>query len=189
MNLGEIIFSHHIILSAIFIFLITLSIASWYLIFRKILFFFSEENSLKNNKNTDSLSSNLVNEALKIIKNNSKNQDLAKRKINLLFENFKNHLSFGQNLLASIANLTPFIGLFGTVIGVYFALIDISNQGSANIAVVAKPIGEALIATAFGLWCAIPASFAFNFFAKRSANLLKKIQIVIEEKSIELEEK
>lgn len=69
----------------------------------------------------------------------------------------------GLTVLASIAATSPFIGLFGTVYGIYKALINISTEGQMNIAAVAGPIGEALIATAIGLFVAIPAVMAYNF--------------------------
>lgn len=186
MNLAEILLHQHWLLSIIFTLLIALSLASWYVIFKKIFFFAAENKSLKNS-DQNSLAQKLLVQAAQIIDYNS--SELSKKKLNLLFEEFKDHLNFGQNFLASIANLTPFIGLFGTVIGVYLALMDISTEGSANIAVVAKPIGEALIATAVGLWCAIPASFAFNFFSKKSSSLLKKVKLTVEEKLIQIEER
>ena len=64
--------------------------------------------------------------------------------------------------LASIGSTAPFIGLFGTVWGIYHALIAISSSGSAQIDQVAGPIGEALIMTALGLAVAIPAVLGFN---------------------------
>ncbi len=186
MNLAEILLHQHWLLSIIFSLLLILSVVSWYVIFRKIFFFKKEQKSLQNS-DKNSLSQKLLSQAFEIVK--SENAELNKKKLNIVFEEFKDHVNFGQNFLASIANLTPFIGLFGTVIGVYIALMDISSEGSANIAVVAKPIGEALIATAVGLWCAIPASFAFNFFSKKSSLLLKKVKLLVEEKLIQIEEK
>ncbi len=68
----------------------------------------------------------------------------------------------GLSTLASIGATAPFIGLFGTVWGIYHALINISQSGQMSIAAVAGPIGEALIATAAGLFVAIPAVLAYN---------------------------
>lgn len=186
MNLTEILLHQNWLLSIIFALLLGLSLVSWYVIFKKIFFFRNEQKALQNS-DQNSLSGKLLNKSFEILKGN--NAELNKKKLNLVFEEFKDHLNFGQNFLASIANLTPFIGLFGTVIGVYMALMDISAEGSANIAVVAKPIGEALIATAVGLWCAIPASFAFNFFSKKSSSLLKKVKLTVEERLIQIEDK
>ena len=69
--------------------------------------------------------------------------------------------------LATTASATPFIGLFGTVWGIMGSFHGIGQQGSANLAVVAPGISEALIATAFGLAAAIPAVIAYNYFVNR----------------------
>jgi len=76
-------------------------------------------------------------------------------------------LETGLGLLATIGNTAPFIGLFGTVVGIMSALRGISQTGAAGLDVVAGPIGEALIATAVGLACAIPAVVAYNSFVRR----------------------
>ena len=75
-------------------------------------------------------------------------------------------LQFGQVLLASIGSTAPFIGLFGTVWGIYHALVSISAAGSISIERVSGPVGEALVMTAAGLAVAIPAVLAFNIFGK-----------------------
>ncbi|MDY6991292.1 MAG: MotA/TolQ/ExbB proton channel family protein [Pseudomonadota bacterium] len=71
-------------------------------------------------------------------------------------------LEAGLTLLAAIGNTAPFLGLLGTVLGIYNALITISAQGRATLATVAAPVGEALIMTAFGLAVAIPAVLGYN---------------------------
>ncbi len=76
-------------------------------------------------------------------------------------------LQFGQVLLASIGSTAPFIGLFGTVWGIYHALLAISTSGGITIERVAGPVGEALVMTAAGLAVAIPAVLAYNIFGKR----------------------
>ncbi len=75
-------------------------------------------------------------------------------------------LQFGQVLLASIGSTAPFIGLFGTVWGIYHALISISAAGTISIERVSGPVGEALVMTAAGLAVAIPAVLAYNIFGK-----------------------
>jgi biopolymer transport protein TolQ len=69
--------------------------------------------------------------------------------------------------LATVGSTSPFIGLFGTVIGIMKSFAEIGAKGSANLATVAPGIAEALIATAAGLLAAIPAVIAFNFFGSR----------------------
>ncbi|MBW2401614.1 MAG: MotA/TolQ/ExbB proton channel family protein [Deltaproteobacteria bacterium] len=73
-------------------------------------------------------------------------------------------LERGLNFLATTGSAAPFIGLFGTVIGVINAFQSIGMTGSASLAVVAPGIAEALIATAIGLFAAIPASVFYNYF-------------------------
>jgi len=73
-------------------------------------------------------------------------------------------LETGLTLLATVGSAAPFIGLLGTVWGIYHALISISATGNASMEAVAGPVGEALIMTAFGLFTAIPAVLAYNFF-------------------------
>lgn len=76
-------------------------------------------------------------------------------------------LQFGQVLLASIGSTAPFIGLFGTVWGIYHALAGIAAAQTMSIERVAGPVGEALVMTAAGLAVAIPAVLAYNVFGQR----------------------
>lgn len=72
----------------------------------------------------------------------------------------------GLTLLASIGAISPFVGLFGTVYGIYNALLGISSAGNASLNTVSGPVGEALIMTAIGLFVAIPAVLAYNSFVR-----------------------
>ncbi len=76
-------------------------------------------------------------------------------------------LESGQTTLASIASSAPFVGLFGTVWGIYHALIKIGQTGQSSLDQVAGPVGEALIMTACGLAVAIPAGLAYNVFQRQ----------------------
>jgi biopolymer transport protein ExbB len=76
------------------------------------------------------------------------------------------HLQWGQVLLASIGSTAPFVGLFGTVWGIYHALVGMMVAGSITIDKVSGPIGEALIMTAAGIAVAVPAVLAYNVFGK-----------------------
>ncbi len=78
--------------------------------------------------------------------------------------------------LQSIASASPFIGLFGTVWGIMDAFLRIGVEKSASLPVVAPAIGEALIATAFGLIAAIPATIAYNYVDKRITDLLEELE-------------
>ncbi|MBO9686702.1 MotA/TolQ/ExbB proton channel family protein [Roseateles chitosanitabidus] len=75
-------------------------------------------------------------------------------------------LSRGQVLLATIGSTAPFVGLFGTVWGIYHALLSISSTGNFSLDKVSGPVGESLIMTAAGLAVAIPAVLAYNLFGK-----------------------
>ncbi|NDB69850.1 MAG: MotA/TolQ/ExbB proton channel family protein [Methylocystaceae bacterium] len=75
-------------------------------------------------------------------------------------------LESGLTLLASIGSIAPFVGLFGTVWGIYHALLAIASTSSASIDKVSGPVGEALIMTAAGLFVAIPAVLAYNTFTR-----------------------
>lgn len=79
------------------------------------------------------------------------------------------NLQGGMTLLGTVGATAPFVGLLGTVWGIYGALIKIGASGNAGIEAVAGPVGEALIMTAIGLFVAIPAVFAFNFFSKNNS--------------------
>ena len=76
------------------------------------------------------------------------------------------HLQLGMALLASVGSTAPFVGLFGTVWGIYHALIGIGAAGQATIDKVAGPIGESLIMTALGLAVAIPAVLGYNMLVR-----------------------
>jgi biopolymer transport protein ExbB len=76
------------------------------------------------------------------------------------------HLQFGQVLLASIGSTAPFVGLFGTVWGIYHALAGIAASGSITIDKVSGPIGVSLVMTATGIAVAVPAVLAYNVFGK-----------------------
>jgi biopolymer transport protein ExbB len=80
-------------------------------------------------------------------------------------------LASGLPFLATVGATSPFIGLFGTVVGIYNALIAIGLSGSASIDKVAGPVGEALIMTAIGLLVAVPAVLAYNYLQARNKEI------------------
>ncbi len=84
-------------------------------------------------------------------------------------------LESGLTVLASVGSTAPFIGLFGTVWGIYHALIGIGMSGSASLDAVAGPVGEALIMTAAGLAVAIPAVLAYNAFTRGNRVVLAEL--------------
>ncbi len=84
-------------------------------------------------------------------------------------------LAGGLPFLATVGATAPFVGLLGTVIGIYRALINIGLAGSASIDKVAGPVGEALIMTAIGLLVAVPAVFAYNWLQSRNRRIAEML--------------
>ena len=84
-------------------------------------------------------------------------------------------LASGLPFLATVGATSPFIGLFGTVVGIYRALINIGIAGSASIDKVAGPVGEALIMTALGLLVAVPAVLAYNYLQARNKRIAEHL--------------
>jgi biopolymer transport protein ExbB len=84
-------------------------------------------------------------------------------------------LQSGLAFLASVGSTAPFIGLFGTVVGIYRALINIGIAGQASIDKVAGPVGEALIMTAIGLVVAVPAVLGYNWLIRRNKAVQDKL--------------
>ena len=89
--------------------------------------------------------------------------------------NVQSKLQGGLAFLASVGSTSPFIGLFGTVIGIYRALINIGIAGQASIDKVAGPVGEALIMTALGLAVAVPAVLGYNWLIRRNKDVSERL--------------
>ena len=127
------------------------------------------------------LARDIANEHTSQIQSNSIKQafvqaDWLERSLKAEVDNSISTLQKGLAFLASTGATAPFIGLFGTVWGIYHALMSISNSGSASIDQVAGPIGEALIMTALGLAVAIPAVLGYNALSKTNRNLLAELR-------------
>lgn len=93
------------------------------------------------------------------------------RAVNTLQSRFQE----GLVVLATVGSIAPFVGLFGTVWGIYNALVKIGASGQASIDKVAGPVGEALIMTAIGLAVAVPAVLGYNWLVRRNKALLEQI--------------
>jgi len=91
-------------------------------------------------------------------------------------EKVVNDLQGGLSFLATAGSTAPFVGLFGTVWGIYHALISIGIAGQASIDKVAGPVGEALIMTAIGLAVAVPAVLGYNWLLRRNKALLEEVR-------------
>jgi biopolymer transport protein ExbB len=101
--------------------------------------------------------------------------DWVTRSLRNSMDEFTSRLQSGLAILASVGSTAPFIGLFGTVWGIYHALLSIGTAGQATIDKVAGPIGEALIMTALGLAVAIPAVLGYNALVRGNKSVLQKL--------------
>ena len=90
-------------------------------------------------------------------------------------DSINNKLAAGLPFLATVGATAPFVGLLGTVIGIYSALIKIGIAGQADIGKIAGPVGEALIMTAIGLFVAVPAVLAYNWLQARNKTIARSL--------------
>ena len=88
----------------------------------------------------------------------------------------QSRLQDGLAFLATVGSTAPFVGLFGTVLGIYHALTQIGASGQASIDKVAGPVGEALIMTAIGLGVAVPAVLGYNFVVRRNKSCMEEVR-------------
>lgn len=191
---------------SVLVLLLSLSVASWYLIITKsianLIATRRAEAFLKHFWNVDSLQ--VISNELKNVPPNNAFAELAKLAIDATAD-AKIHSSYklaaaggasefltrtlrngidqettrvenGLTLIASAGSAAPYIGLFGTVWGIYHALIQIGLSGQGTLDKVAGPVGEALIMTALGLAVAIPAVLAYNAFVRRNRIWLARLE-------------
>ncbi len=179
-----------IVAIATFSILVLMSAASWYILFTKL---FEQQKIINQGKRARAnfwRANSLSEGAAKLEKNSAYRQVVedglvAREHHNKLTDPVEAHewtvnalhrsvgsitskLNEGLALLATVGSTAPFIGLFGTVVGIYRALIKIGSAGQASIDAVAGPVGEALIMTALGLIVAVPAVMAYNWLQRRN---------------------
>ncbi|MGE0178347.1 MAG: MotA/TolQ/ExbB proton channel family protein [Sphingomonas sp.] len=170
--------------------MVVMSVASWYVFFTKVIEQQKIINEGKKVRTSFWNSPNLRDGANKLQRNGAYRQVvddglLAEEQHNRLTDPVDQHewvasslqrsqaaitakLSSGLSLLATVGSTAPFVGLFGTVVGIYRALIRIGSSGQASIDAVAGPVGEALIMTALGLAVAVPAVMQYNWLMRRN---------------------
>ena len=102
-------------------------------------------------------------------------EEFLTRALKRAIDEDKSRMEMGLTFLATTASSAPFVGLFGTVWGIYHALLAIGMTGQSTLDKVAGPVGEALIMTGFGLAVAIPAAIAYNAFARSNRNTLSRL--------------
>ena len=91
-------------------------------------------------------------------------------------DNVNSRLGDGLAFLATVGSTSPFVGLFGTVWGIYHALVAIGQSGQSSLDKVAGPIGEALIMTAIGLAVAVPAVLSYNWLIRRNKTAMEQVR-------------
>ncbi|MGE3623797.1 MAG: MotA/TolQ/ExbB proton channel family protein [Bdellovibrionales bacterium] len=208
MNIANIFQQDNPVLIAVFMLLIAMSVASWYIIFWKALSLRRERNILAAfrrryakmpdwprhemiGKPPEGTTGLLVRETerLSLVLANadtSERREILSLHLVQALDIAKVRLDKGLTVLASVGSSSPFIGLFGTVWGIYGALIKISAEGNAGLNVVAGPMGEALVATAIGLFAAIPAVLAYNGFVRQNRLLVQDLRHIAEQLSFYL---
>jgi len=102
-------------------------------------------------------------------------RDVAEQALLQQLARTRNDVERGVTVLGTIASVSPFVGLFGTVWGIFHALAAIGQSGQAGLAQVAGPVGEALIMTGLGLAVAIPAVLAYNLCVRLNRVLINKL--------------
>lgn len=101
--------------------------------------------------------------------------DWVTQSIQHAISNVQGRLQDGLAFLATVGSTAPFVGLFGTVWGIYHALVKIGMSGQASIDKVAGPVGEALIMTAIGLAVAVPAVLGYNWLVRRNKAVMEEV--------------
>ena len=181
------------------IILVIMSFGTWYILFTK---FFEQAAVLKHAKTADGKfwAANNINDGLKNLEPRSAFRSIVEDGLRAAqhhegkltdsidlnewvsislqrsADQVNNRLSSGLAFLATVGSTAPFVGLFGTVWGIYHALIAIGVSGQASIDKVAGPVGEALIMTAIGLAVAVPAVLAYNFLISRNKTAMSRIR-------------
>lgn len=180
-----------------FAILVIMSAASWYILFTK---WFEQQKILKQGKRAREnfwRANSLREGAAKLEKNSAYRQIVedglvAQENHGQLTDPIEAHewtvnalnrsvgainskLTEGLAVLATVGSIAPFIGLFGTVVGIYRALVKIGAAGQASIDAVAGPVGEALIMTALGLIVAVPAVMAYNWMVRRNKAISEEL--------------
>lgn len=213
MNFVEFWSQNNIVVNLVMIFLLIMSLLSWYVIFYKAILLKKDQKNFHkiNQLVAQSIHTNDWFLAISTILKSHKfggSAEIILRKVSDLeptLAGYKSHeakkeiltmhliqcldeirfwLDKGLTILASIGSSAPFIGLLGTVVGIYDALQNIALQGNAGLSAVSAPISEALIATAIGLFVAIPAVLAYNYFVRINRLLVQNLRHLSEQLTV-----
>ena len=189
---------------AVALFLLAMSIVSWVVIVYKALVFwrlrqqqrrvaeyfwhsknFAEGLNTLGQAKTDNVFRHLALDGLQAVEHHADNREDLHGALNVSewlssclrrsLDNSSAHLSSGLSVLASVGSTAPFVGLFGTVWGIYHALLNIGSSGQVGLDQVAGPVGEALIMTALGLAVAIPAVLGYNALLRQHKSIMARL--------------
>ncbi len=180
------------------IIMIIMSMGSWYIIFTKL---FEQSKLLKASRATDGFwKAGSVKQGIATLDENSAFRYIAEQgvkasehhegslveqidlhtwigmSVDRAVGNINSRMQDGLAFLATVGSTAPFVGLFGTVWGIYHALTAIGIAGQATIDKVAGPVGEALIMTAFGLAVAVPAVMGYNWLIRRNKTVMERVR-------------
>ena len=195
-GLGSLWANGDLVEKGVLILLGLMSAGTWYIFFMK---FWEQARMISQSKLVDRRfwSSNTLNEGIDKLPKNSVFRSVAESgvrassgiasglvnvndwigmSLNRQLEEANSRLQGGVAFLASVGSTAPFVGLFGTVWGVLNALIAIGLAGQPSIDKVAGPVGQALIATAIGLFAAVPAVLLYNFLVRRNKIINEKLR-------------
>lgn len=207
LNVSDLILHASPVVQLVMLILLLSSVYSWYLIaklhltykkasrddehFQKMFWSGAELDTLYNNAQLNSKRTGLedifyngLGEFLKLKKRDAtpaQSLDGTERILRVGLSRDQGHLENGLGILASIGSVAPYIGLFGTVWGIMNAFIGLADVDQVTLATVAPGIAEALIATAIGLFAAIPAVLAFNHFTAKGENIYSDRALFAEE--------
>jgi biopolymer transport protein ExbB len=195
-GLGSMWATGDLVLKSVLVLLGIMSAGTWYIFFMK---FFEQGRVIGQARLVDRRfwSSNSLNEGIEKLPKNSVFRSVAESgvrassgvasglvnvndwigmSLNRQLEEANSRLQGGIAFLASVGSTAPFVGLFGTVWGILSALLAIGISGQPSIDKVAGPVGQALIATAFGLFVAVPAVLLYNFLVRRNKIINEKLR-------------
>lgn len=197
MNLMYVFEKGDAILQGTFLLLTCMSCVSWYLIFWKSWALKREKNRIKlfHAAYVSAIdwpqhhavfpqaqgACKLLAEQLASMRQYAQQQESLQLHLSQALDKIRVWMDRGLTPLASIGSSAPFIGLFGTVWGIYNALMHIASAGNASLNVVAGPMGEALVMTALGLFTAIPAVLAYNLFVRANRLLAQDVRHIAEQ--------
>ncbi len=209
LSILQLVLNASLVVQGVMLLLISVSIASWAAIFRK-LFSLSKVKTLNDNFERDFWSGSSLNDLFAAAAQNARQggpmerifasgmrefqklrerhitdagtlMDGARRAMRASFQREMDVIETHLSLLASVGSVSPYVGLFGTVWGIMHAFTGLAALTQVTLASVAPGIAEALVATAIGLFAAIPAVVAYNRFARDIDRIAIRLETFIEE--------